>query len=72
MLHDKGVISREPCKDDRRSAEYSLTSKGKELEPVLVEMVLWVAKNEMPDLPSDAVDNLRQTRIFDQNCKRRS
>jgi DNA-binding HxlR family transcriptional regulator len=71
MLDGKGVISRRPCKDDKRSVEYSLTSKGKRLEPVLVEMVLWVAENEMPDLPSDSVDSLRQTRIFDQNCKTR-
>ena len=71
MLQDKGIIRRKSRKDDRRSVEYSLTSKGRALEPVLVEMVIWVANNEIPDIPSDAIANLRKTRVFDKNSKAR-
>ncbi|MGR3343463.1 MAG: winged helix-turn-helix transcriptional regulator [Paracoccaceae bacterium] len=71
MLQKKGIISRKSRKDDRRSVDYNLTLKGKDLEPVLVEMVLWVASHEMTDIPEDLVKNLRPRHIFDQSCKRR-
>ena len=71
-LQDKGIIDRKSHLGDKRSVDYSMTAKGKALEPVLVEMVLWAADNEMNDIPKAALDGLRQTRVFDQNsCKQR-
>jgi len=64
-LEEDGVIVRRTRTDDKRSVSYSLTQKGKNLEPVLVEMVLWAADNEMPDLPKSAVDRLRKSRVFE-------
>jgi len=64
-LEKDGVIVRRTRTDDKRSVSYSLTQKGKNLEPVLVEMVLWAADNEMPDLPKSAVDRLRKSRVFE-------
>ena len=64
-LEDDGLLDRHSSTEDKRSKSYTLTQKGKSLEPVLVEMVLWAADNEMPDLPKQAVEHLRQTRSFD-------
>jgi len=64
MLQDEGIISRKARTDDRRSVDYGLTAKGRDLEPVMVEMVLWAADYELPNLPRDAVEKLRQTRKF--------
>ena len=66
-LQELGIIDRQSSLDDKRSADYSLTQKGKDLEPMMVEMVLWAADHEMPELPKNVVDNLRQTRMFDPN-----
>lgn len=66
-LQDKGIIDRKSHAGDKRSVDYSMTTKGKALEPVLVEMILWAADNEMQDLPKEAIDGLRQTRVFDLN-----
>ncbi len=62
MLLQRGIISRNDCLDDKRAIEYRLSDKGRELEPVLVEMILWVAEHEMTDLPPKAVANLKQAR----------
>ncbi len=64
-LQELGIIDRQSSPDDKRSADYSLTQKGKDLEPMMVEMVLWAADHEMPELPKNVIDNLRQTRMFD-------
>lgn len=62
MLRDDGIINRTSREDDRRSVDYGLTPKGKGLEPVIAEMILWAAENEMPGLPKDAVARLKRTR----------
>lgn len=63
-LLKRGIVCRKDRLDDKRAVEYRLSDKGRKLEPVLVEMILWVADNEMPDLPQDAVETLRQQRTL--------
>jgi DNA-binding HxlR family transcriptional regulator len=41
-----GIIATEPDLSDGRKTIYSLTAKGKDLAPVLTEMVLWAAAHE--------------------------
>lgn len=45
-LEKEGIITRSPHAADRRKDIYSVTEKGLELIPVLIEMVAWSAKND--------------------------
>jgi DNA-binding HxlR family transcriptional regulator len=45
-LEAHGIISAQPDAADGRKVAYLLTSKGVDLAPVLVEMVLWAARHE--------------------------
>lgn len=45
-LVDTGVLSREPCPDDRRKIEYRLTEKGLDLLPTMIALRQWGEKWE--------------------------
>jgi DNA-binding HxlR family transcriptional regulator len=40
-LEERGLIERSPDPDNRKQVIYTLTDKGRDLTPVLVEMVRW-------------------------------
>lgn len=43
-LVDHGILSREPCPDDRRRIEYRLTEKGLDLLPAMLALRQWGQK----------------------------
>jgi len=45
-LVDTGVLSREPCPEDRRKIEYRLTEKGLDLLPTMIALRQWGEKWE--------------------------
>lgn len=47
-LVDQGILAKEDDAADRRRARYSLTEKGLDLIPLVLEMVLWSHKHD-PD-----------------------
>jgi DNA-binding HxlR family transcriptional regulator len=52
-LVENGVLSREPCAEDRRKVEYRLTSKGVDLLPAMLALRQWgevYGVNVNPDL----------------------
>lgn len=67
-LQENGIVDRQQSETDRRSVNYKLTDVGRSLEPVMVEMVLWVADNELADLPKVHVEELREKRSFQDVC----
>ncbi|HEY9227888.1 MAG TPA: helix-turn-helix domain-containing protein [Gemmatimonadaceae bacterium] len=63
-LEAAGVITRAPDPDDARMFIYRLTSKGMDLAPVLVEIVLWSARHERTDAPPAQVRAMTQREAF--------
>lgn len=61
-LVDHGILSREPCPDDRRRIEYRLTEKGLDLLPAMLALRQWGQKygSEIEENPVlvDAHDRL--------------
>ena len=47
-LEERGLIERHPDPDNRKQVIYTLTDKGRDLTPVLVEMVRWGGRHD-PD-----------------------
>lgn len=45
-LEDNGVIEKNISSDNRSKLVYSLTSKGKDLLPVMLEITAWSAKHD--------------------------
>ena len=45
-LADAGLITREPDPEDRRQGIYRATERGIDLVPMLVELVVWGARND--------------------------
>ena len=45
-LEQKGIIVRQPHETDKRKEAYTLTEKGLDLIPVLVEMANWSAQHD--------------------------
>jgi len=54
-----GVLERNVCETDRRAVSYELTAKGRALEPVLIEMALWMAEHTENEFPAEDLDMLR-------------
>ena len=52
-LTNNGVISKTVDPDDRKRKIYALTAKGRDLGPMLVEMILWGSKHD-PESPVSA------------------
>ena len=50
-LEAHGVVTRSRHPTDARKGVYSLSEKGAELAPALIEMALWAAKHEGLEMP---------------------
>ncbi len=54
-LEVSGIISTQQDPTDGRKLIYRLTSKGIDLAPVLVELILWAARHERTSAPPAAI-----------------
>ena len=57
-----GIIAAEPDKADRRRVSYRLTEKGIDLAPVLLELLLWGARNQETAAPCSLIDTMAKRR----------
>ena len=46
FLEGQGILSRTPSPDDKRKDFYTLTEKGLDLIPIVLNIVLWSAKHD--------------------------
>lgn len=46
FLEQQGILSKAPSPDDRRKDFYTLTEKGLDLIPIVLDIVLWSAKHD--------------------------
>ena len=60
-LEAGGLVEREAA-EDRRSTYFRLTAKGMALAPVLLELLIWGARNEQSDAPCAAIEQMEQNR----------
>ena len=67
-LQENGIVDRQQSETDRRSVNYKLTDVGRALEPIMVEMVLWVADNGLAEFSQKDVVKLREQRSFKDVC----
>ncbi len=63
-LEQSGIIEKKTDPADKRRQVYSLTDAGKDLLPILVDMIVWSAKHnpEGLDIPEDLVAMAGQDR----------
>lgn len=61
-LEDANVIEKRRDPQDARRFIYRLSSKGIDLAPVLVELVIWSARHEQTDAPAAVVRSMRADR----------
>lgn len=45
-LEEEGIVTKERDPDNKRSFIYALTQKGRELAPIVAEIILWSGKND--------------------------
>jgi DNA-binding HxlR family transcriptional regulator len=57
FLEEQGILSRATNPDDRRKEFYTLTEKGLDLIPVVLNIVLWSAKH-------DSKSYVRRSKVF--------
>jgi DNA-binding HxlR family transcriptional regulator len=71
-LEANGIIEKRPNADDARKIDYRLTSKGMDLAPVLIEMIIWAARHEDTAAPREIIRAMTQDRdAFVANLRRR-
>jgi DNA-binding HxlR family transcriptional regulator len=63
-LATAGIIQHSSDSTDGRRITYSLTQKGMDLAPVLVEMVCWAARHEDTDAPAEMLRAMENRRTF--------
>ena len=61
-LEDANIIEKRRDPQDARRFIYRLSSKGIDLAPVLVELVIWSARHEQTDAPAAVVRSMRADR----------
>jgi DNA-binding HxlR family transcriptional regulator len=61
-LEAAGILTAEPMADDGRSINYRLTAKGIDLAPVLLELLIWAARNEDTAAPCSYIAQMEQNR----------
>lgn len=61
-LEAAGIVEKRRDAADARRFFYRLTSKGMDLAPVLVELVIWSARHEQTDAPPAVVRAMRSDR----------
>jgi DNA-binding HxlR family transcriptional regulator len=64
-LEERGMIERSADPDNRKQVIYTLTEKGRDLAPVLVEMVRWAGRHD-PNSPVPKSFVARFSRDIDQ------
>jgi DNA-binding HxlR family transcriptional regulator len=61
-LEFSGIISAESEEADRRKVNYRLTSKGIDLAPLLLELLIWGSRHEKTGAPCEAVEGMARNR----------
>ena len=61
-LEAAGIVDKHADPSDARRFIYRLSAKGIDLAPVLVELVLWSARNEATDAPAPVLRAMRGDR----------
>lgn len=61
-LENAGIIEKRRDPADARKFIYRLTGKGIDLAPVMVEIILWSARNETTDAPPDIIKEMASDR----------
>ena len=63
-LEASNIIEKQPDPSDRRRHIFSLTESGKDLLPILIEMILWSAKHysDTLNIPTDLVQKAKEDR----------
>ena len=61
-LEVSGIISTQQDPTDGRKLIYRLTSKGIDLAPVLVELILWAARHERTSAPPGVIRKIENDR----------
>lgn len=61
-LEEHGIVEKAPHPVDARKAYYSLTEKGFDLAPVLMEIIVWAAKYQKTAAPQSIVARMATDR----------
>jgi DNA-binding HxlR family transcriptional regulator len=61
-LSEAGIVTSESEVSDGRRVNYRLTEKGIDLAPVLLELLIWGARNEETGAPCAVIDQMEQNR----------
>ncbi len=62
-LEAEGIVEKSRDPDNRRSFIYSLTRKGRDLAPVILEIVIWSgAHDDRPNARHEVLDKIRRDR----------
>jgi DNA-binding HxlR family transcriptional regulator len=61
-LERRGIITREQAETDRRRVNYRLTEKGIDLAPVLLDLLIWGARNEPTAAPCSVIAEMANNR----------
>jgi DNA-binding HxlR family transcriptional regulator len=71
-LEAVGIIAAETEAADARRVNYRLTAKGIDLAPLLLELLLWGARNEETSAPPALIDEMERDReAFIREVRRR-
>ncbi len=57
-LEEKGILTRQPDETDRRKEIYSLTEKGLDLIPIMLDMVCWSVQYDPQTEPTEIWINM--------------
>jgi DNA-binding HxlR family transcriptional regulator len=61
-LEEVGIIAAETVEGDARRIHYRLTERGIDLAPVLLDLLVWAARNENTSAPAELVDRMENHR----------
>lgn len=61
-LEASGILTGESAAEDGRSTLYHLTEKGIALAPIVLEMLIWGARNEKTDASCAAIEMIEKNR----------
>lgn len=62
-LESEGILEKRRDPENRRSFLYSLTQKGRDLAPILIEIILWSGVHDhRPNAKRDVLEKIRQDR----------
>lgn len=61
-LQQAGIVEAELSESDGRRLNYRLTTKGIDLAPVLLELLIWGARHENSGAPCALIENMAQNK----------